>query len=123
MKRAVLALILVLVLGSAPAVLAGPVTLAWDPNPPIEQVVAYRVYECAKGAVANCTKLAETSQTQQQIEVVFGSHCWRATAVNVVGLESDLSNEVCFDYNKPSAANAFRVIVYVPAAQASVPKQ
>ena len=94
---------------------AAQVTLAWDPNPPAENVVAYRVWECPKGATQGCTKLAETPTTQQILEVAYGTHCWRATAMNAAGLESDYSMEVCVDFNKPSPVNTFRMIVYVPA--------
>lgn len=99
------------------AVEASAVTVAWDPNPPAENVVAYRVAECAQGTT-DCRVLVEVTGMQATIEqAVSVSRCYRVLAVNQYGLMSDWSTEVCAQFTKPSAVNAWRVILYVPRAQ------
>ena len=109
---AVLALLVSLVL-AAPAQ-GAQVTLAWDPNPPAENVVAYRVWSCPAGLVSGCTQLAETARTEATLDLAFGSHFLRATAVNALGLSSEHSIEVGVQLTRPSKVNSFRAVVYLP---------
>jgi hypothetical protein len=109
--RFLLALLALLV--SAPA-WAAPITLAWDANPPGENVVAYRIGDCAPSTLA-CTSAGETALTQFTLDVpLSSSKCFRVLAVNAYGLTSEWSSEVCMQPTKPSAVNAWRVILYVP---------
>jgi fibronectin type 3 domain-containing protein len=90
-----------------------PVTLAWDPNPLTEGVTAYRIYTCQKASTTSCTLVAETALTQITVETVSVGQCYRGTAVNKLGLESDKSLEVCVDMTKPSVVLGFHMTVYV----------
>ena len=73
---------------------AAQVTLAWDPNPPAENVVAYRVWSCPAGLVTGCTQVAETADTTITVDLRPWTHFLRATAVNAVGMSSMFSNEL-----------------------------
>lgn len=109
-----LAIAFAVTFASASGSSAATVSLAWDANPPEEAVVAYRVFECPKLSLIGCAQRQEVTTTQTDLDVDYGTHCWRATAVSTYGLESEFSEEVCVDLNRPSRTNAFRVIVYVP---------
>jgi hypothetical protein len=95
---------------------AQPITVAWDANPPAENVVAYRVGQCPAGLTAGCTTRGETAATQLTVDVpLSASQCFRVLAINATGVTSDWSSEVCVNPTKPSTVNRFRVVIYVPA--------
>lgn len=117
MRRIVFAIALaVLCVFGVASASALPVTLAWDPNPPAENVVAYRVYT-SPTAAGPFTQVKEVTATQATLEVALAPICFAVTAVNGLGLQSDYSNRLCVDMAKPGSVNAFRIEFYVPRIQ------
>lgn len=88
------------------------VTLAWDANPPAENVSEYRIYEKVG---TNYVQVGFTTGTTITITgVASGTHTYVATAFN--GIESDYSNEALANVvttNQPSGPNNLRVTVIV----------
>lgn len=69
------------------------VILEWDPNPPEEAVIRYRVWHGA--APRTYDQQVVTEQTSTRVEFVGeGAHYFAVTAENQAGLQSDYSNEV-----------------------------
>jgi fibronectin type 3 domain-containing protein len=72
-----------------------PVQLAWDPNPPEQQVTSYRIYRSftQDGAASLVTEVGGTAFTDA---VPQGKHlaCYEVTAVNAAA-ESGHSPRVC----------------------------
>jgi len=66
-------------------------TLAWDPNPPEENVTEYRVWEWVDVAPV---LVGATGATELTFEVGAGTHTWTVTALNAYGLSSDHSVSV-----------------------------
>lgn len=93
---------------------AAPITVAWDANPPTENVVAYRIGDCQQGT-QTCATVGETAGLQYGLDVpLSASKCYRVRAINNLGVIGDWSEEVCMQPTKPSLVNRWRVILYVP---------
>jgi len=78
--------------------------LAWDdPNPPETQVTEYALYESTDGT--NWTEAqvitAPTMTATVTAQIGTGLHYYAVTARNMIGLESDKSNVVEVQTDKP----------------------
>jgi hypothetical protein len=76
-----------------------PVQLAWDANPPSDQVAGYNMYRSNQSGFGyvrlNATLIPATTYTDDTI-VAGQTYYYVCTAVNTSGLESGFSNEVSY---------------------------
>ena len=76
-----------------PPVLAGDVTLQWDPNPETD-VVGYKVYYGTSSRTYSAPIPFGLQSTYTVTGLAAGTYYFAVTAFNVDGLESAFSNEV-----------------------------
>lgn len=116
MKKSVVAvMVAVLVLMCGTAMAENVVKFAWDPNPPEEKVVGYRVYQSTVSGNYNkeTGKVCDTPDTACTVEnVPDGTYFWVATAYDAAGNESAYSNEVtkALDSTPPNPPKGFTAI-------------
>lgn len=118
MTRAVLLLLCAFV-PSWPASAAQSVTLAWDANPPEDQVQGYYLYHGpASGQYTNRVQVpALPSPTCTISNLASGSLTFFVvTAFTAAGLESDPSNEVSYTVPGPPPPRGLRVITTLQSA-------
>jgi len=89
-------------------------TMTWDdPNPATAQVTKYFMYEkVADGAFEKVAEIdAGTLQFDETVSIGTGMHTYYVTAVSMIGLESDPSNELDIQTNKPLSLLNLRELV------------
>lgn len=82
---------------SAALLVAGTVTLQWDPNPPSDQVTGYLVYQSDGGQPYQLVGGTATNTTITLPNIPWASgvvYSWYVIATNAAGLRSDPSATV-----------------------------